>query len=98
MEIWGFNVSPKTGFVSAIDDRLGGKTYRRFHKQQRIGDVFKYPLHHSKTISLTDTNQSFVHVRIIATVHHNTVRALLRKSSYSEQRLDRGHWYEVMSD
>ena len=84
--------------ISGIQDHFG-KCYRGLYGEFQAGDIHKFEMHHNSKIGTSADDLSTPHVRILARVHVNTVRALVRRSKHPASSLiPRANWYEVISD
>lgn len=86
--------------ATAVYDSLG-KVYKRFGQLCCVGDVHSIGIIHKQPErGQAGEGESKQHYRILAAVHANTVYAMLRKANAPDnmRRLQKGHWYEVISD
>jgi hypothetical protein len=87
-------------FVVAVQDHFG-KAFRRLSYLAVAGDVFDVKIFHADPRhAVNGSGNSTLRGRVLAAVHPNTVRAVLRRSNsrFKQNPLARGYWYEVICD
>lgn len=85
------------GPISAVQDHFG-PCYRCLAGIYVAGDIFEMKIMGQKESRRIGEEDSLVCVRILESVHHNTVRALVRRSDYPNRPIAKGRWYSVICD
>jgi len=86
-------VDPECTRISAVQDTMGGRTFRCLRRRVPVGTVIAHRIQRQ----YGRDEHCASNFRILSHVHTNSVRAFLRSVGRGE-RLEPGIWHQVMED